>query len=359
MEDFMHKDLFLDILRVDSTSGRERAFAEMLKVRLVEFFGGRCEVEEYEVGDGTLNLLFKWGEPKVVLCTHLDTVPPYIAPSEAYVHEGDILPDGAAAAGDGVMFCGRGTCDAKGQLFAMAETCKTLSDKGLTGFGMLLLSGEETGSFGAKAWNRDCRPFDTVVVCEPTDNCMVSASKGTKSFAVKINGTPCHSGYPELGHSAVTAFAEFMDILRAERFPEDPVLGATTWNIGKLHSDNPQNILSPELTFRVYFRTTFASDLYVQEFMKSLASRRLNGCVLEIEAFGGDSPAGYMTVEGIPVKTVAFGSDAPQLKKFPNRALCGAGTIKVAHTEKEYVLLSDLETAVAQYIRIIEQTLAQ
>ena len=36
--------------------------------------------ELMEVGDGTLNLLLSWGTPRVVFCTHMDTVPPYIAP---------------------------------------------------------------------------------------------------------------------------------------------------------------------------------------------------------------------------------------------------------------------------------------
>ena len=40
-----------------------------------------------EVGDGTLNLLLTWGEPRVVFCTHMDTVPPYIPP---------VFPDGTA-----------------------------------------------------------------------------------------------------------------------------------------------------------------------------------------------------------------------------------------------------------------------
>ncbi len=37
--------------------------------------------ELMEVGDGTLNLLLSWGTPRVVFCTHMDTVPPYIPPT--------------------------------------------------------------------------------------------------------------------------------------------------------------------------------------------------------------------------------------------------------------------------------------
>ena len=47
-------DLFLEMLRIDSTSSREKALSDFLKVRLPD---GRCSVESFDVGDGTENLL--------------------------------------------------------------------------------------------------------------------------------------------------------------------------------------------------------------------------------------------------------------------------------------------------------------
>ena len=69
----MDLDFFHRILSVDSTSGKEVELADMLAVEL-SAPGRRTDV--YEVGDGTRNLFVSWGEPKVVFCTHLDTVPP-------------------------------------------------------------------------------------------------------------------------------------------------------------------------------------------------------------------------------------------------------------------------------------------
>lgn len=71
----MNWDLFKEMLSIDSTSGREREMADWLLKHLEA-----PKKESFEVGDGTLNLLFSWGRPKVVFCTHMDTVPPYIAP---------------------------------------------------------------------------------------------------------------------------------------------------------------------------------------------------------------------------------------------------------------------------------------
>ena len=337
---------FQEFLSIDSTSGKERKVAEWLAERLPGMFpaANRPALRAEEVGDGTLNLLLTWGTPRIVFCSHLDTVPPYIEPSFA----------------DEVIK-GRGSCDAKGQVFAIVETCKKLAEAGKTDFGMLLLAGEETGSWGAKAFAKTEFRAEYLVVGEPTDNCMVSASKGTKSFDLKFTGEPFHSGYPQYGVSAVDLFIEFVNALKANDFGMDPVLGETTWNIGLVHSDNPQNILSPELTCRIYFRTTFVSDEAVQQWMAAapsvipgLTSSVIPGLTgnLTVTPRGGDTPARYWTVEGLPSKSVAFGSDAPHLKIFTHKAICGPGSITVAHRDDEHVLVADLETAVEQYLHL-------
>lgn len=357
---YMDLNFFHKILSMDSTSGKEAELADMLAVELTA--PGRT-VDVFKVGDGTRNLMVSWGCPKVVFCTHLDTVPPYISPT---FHE-----DRAD---------GRGVCDAKGQIFAMYEACKALETKGCSGFALLLLAGEETGSFGAKAFSAMAQErgwnADWVIVGEPTDNCMASAAKGTKSFEVTFEGKACHSGYPENGASAIMYFNDFMNALRSIVFPQDPVLGATTWNVGKLVSDNPQNILSDKLSCRVYFRTTFESDTMVCNIMKNIAGEdarlRFGRPVaqdgsdivakevapwqkaMRVKAYGGDTPSHFEVLPGFEAKPVAFGSDAPQLTCFRHKILCGPGSILVAHRPEEYIDFADLETAIAQYVRIYE-----
>ena len=344
----MNLGMFLEILSVPSTSGEERSLAEFLRERLPF---GDCLVRADEVGDGTLNLLFDWsgtGGTSFVFCTHLDTVPPYIAPEVSGVRKGDVLPDGKAAEKDDTMVRGRGSCDAKGQIIAMYSACHRLYEEGFRDFGLLLLAGEETGSFGAKAYSKDRPGGRFVLVGEPTDNCMVTASKGTKAFEVTIPGKACHSGYPDQGRSAVDRFVRFYNALRMTRFPDDPVLGDTTWNIGKLISDNPQNILSPEVRFRLYFRTTFATDGLLEDILSGIFPHDAS-----VTACGGDTPLNYFhDVEGIETKAVSFGSDAPRLTGFRMKAICGPGSILTAHTDKEYVLLSQLKKAESQYVRI-------
>ena len=443
--------LFREMLEIDSTSGRERNLADFLAEKMktdrnrLERFDVATMAEDVPEGCGLpQNLLFSWGVPEVLFCTHLDTVPPYILPTfESLAHEDasgtdDLSKKGMADTKDlpeteasrvlcdngivDIKVSGRGTCDAKGQIFAMWEACKALETKGYDGFGLLLLAGEETGSFGAKIFNSllSCAPSTSspdsstssptisalsstlsfmsglspvmssetetspdlwVIVGEPTDNCMATAAKGTKSFEVTFKGEAFHSGYPEHGASAVEMFGDFLNALRSIRFPYDDILGETTYNIGKLISDNPQNILSPELKCRVYFRTTFESDQMVCNVMKNMAGpdaklrfgrpKVQDGSdivskdvapwqsSMSVKALGGDSPTKYETFEGFETKPVSFGSDAPQLTAIPHKILCGPGSILVAHRPDEHILMSDIETAIGNYIRMAEQIISK
>lgn len=323
-------DLYMEMLGIESTSGMERALSERLAQRLKT---PGCTLTRYEVGDGTENLLFAWGDPQIVFCTHMDTVPPFIPPTVEELPDGDLL------------FKGRGTCDAKGQIIALYTACLELEARGCTGFGLLLLSGEETGSFGAKAFRTQHPGGRVVIVGEPTDGCMASASKGTKSFGLTFRGVSSHSGYPENGASAVERFVDFASGLRTADIPSDPVLGETTWNIGKLVSDNPQNILSDRLDCRIYFRTTFASDAAVCEMMKTVPHA-------EVTVYGGDTPMEYLTLDGFRTKAIAFGSDAPQLTNYESKILCGPGSILVAHRPEECIRLSELQEAADNYVEM-------
>ena len=241
----MDVGFFLEILGMNSTSGNELRLSEFLKERLPFYIPEKkfpdFRVFEQKVDENSMNLLLDWsgtGSPEYVFCTHMDTVPPYIKPSLGLVGKGDRLPDGKIAEQDDTLITGRGSCDAKGQIFTMLNAAIRLAEDGFSNIGVLLVSGEETGSYGAKAWDKEMPGGKFVLVGEPTDNKMISASKGTKQYGLTFFGKSCHSGYPEHGESAIDIFVDFVDRLREVEFPDDPILGRTNWNIGELSSDS-------------------------------------------------------------------------------------------------------------------------
>src|SRR3954470_11604339 len=76
------------------------------------------------------------GRPRVVINTHIDTVPPWFAAYE-----------------DDDFIYGRGACDTKGILAAMIAAGERLRADGINDFAYLLVVAEETDSIGAKRAN--------------------------------------------------------------------------------------------------------------------------------------------------------------------------------------------------------------
>src|SRR3954454_2307631 len=74
--------------------------------------------------------------PDIVLCAHMDTVPPYFPFRE-----------------DAARIYVRGACDDKGVIAAQIAAVETLKQQGVA-VGLLFTVGEETDSAGAKAANR-------------------------------------------------------------------------------------------------------------------------------------------------------------------------------------------------------------
>jgi len=312
----------LQLMKIDSTSGREGELADFIAGN---FHQPGADLEIQDAGDGTKNLFYRWGTPEIIFCTHLDTVPPYIEPT----------------AGEKVI-SGRGACDAKGQIITAWNVCKELCLEGETNFGLLLVAGEETGSKGAKAANSLIRDCKYVIIGEPTENKLIRAGKGIQLYDVQISGISCHSGYPQYGESAVEGMRTFLNRLAGLEFPVDPVLGSSTFNIGMLSSGNAYNVLPDLVTFKLYVRTTFASHHLVDDSLRSITDDKTL-----ITRVREDKPFEYYDPGGFENDTVAFGCDGPSLTNLGKCLLYGPGSIRTAHTENEHILLEDIEKAIA------------
>jgi len=315
-------DFFLNILNFDSTSGSEN--------NLVKYIYENCkhaksEVEIQETEGGRLNIFFKFGEPRIIFCSHLDTVPPYIPPLKK----------------DNDIIYGRGSCDAKGQIAYLFEVYKQLIDEGHNNIGMLMVSGEEDGSQGARRANRDIKNCDYIFVGEPTENKLIKASKGNLLVNATFRGKNCHSGYPQYGDNAIERMFRFFRELESTNFEEDPVLGKTTYNIGRMESNNAQNVVSDFVKCKIFFRTTFKTNDILKKKLNEIKDDKT-----EFEFVYGDEPIYFHTVDGFETNVVSYGTDAPEFRNIKNKILYGPGSILDAHTENEFVKIKDLYKAV-------------
>lgn len=314
-------DFLLDILKFDSTSGSENELARHIAAVYTPRDAG---VEIQKTPAGRLNLFFKYGEPKIIFCSHLDTVPPYIPP--------DV---------DGNIIRGRGTCDAKGQLAYLFEAFKQLHSSGNSDIGMLMLSGEEDGSQGAIRANKSISNTECIIIGEPTENKLIKASKGILLAKAVFKGKSCHSGYPGMGDSAFTGMLEFFKKLEKIYFENDDILGETTYNTGSVYSNNASNVV-PDLTeCKILFRTTFASAKLIKEKINNITDVKT-----ELEFIYEDEPMTFTTFEGFETGVVSYGTDAPAFTNIKKKILYGPGSILDAHTENEKIKIDDLYKAV-------------
>jgi acetylornithine deacetylase len=204
-----------------------------------------------------------------------------------------------------------------------------------------MLAGEEVGSYGAQTANKLIKGCKYVIVGEPTENKLIKAGKGNILIEFAISGKAAHSGYPKKGDNAIERFRVFLNNLKGLDFPEDEILGDTTYNAGLLSSDNAHNVISDNVSFKVFFRTTFATHNILEEKIKEICDEHI-----KYKVQYGDEPIEFHTVEGFETGIVSYGSDAPELFNLGKRLLYGPGTIFVAHTQEEHVVIEDLHKAV-------------
>jgi acetylornithine deacetylase len=325
-------ELTKELMRIPSVTGSEGEVGRRLASVLDEL-GYRVETQE--VSTGRANVMAYAGDPDVILCTHIDTVPPFLDVDE-----------------DDTALYGRGACDTKGIIAAMLEAGGRLRADGVDQFAYLFVVGEETGGDGAKAANELDWSSRYVIVGEPTGNQLARAQKGTLMANLTVEGKAAHSGYPDAGRSAVHPLVEVLhDCIRAD-WGKDPVLGSATCNVGVVQGGEKANILAPEAMASLMLRTV-EDPAQSRERLSLLVGERA-----QIDILAGAAPQFMHVVDGFPDTVVSFGSDVPYLGKLGRPLLVGPGSILDAHTASEKILKQDLLDGVDLYERLIRKLLA-
>ena len=327
--------LTLEFCKIPSVTGDEAAVCAHVATRL-RSAGYTVTTQQVGEIEGRTNVLAVLDTPRILLTTHLDTVPPHYDP----IDEGETL-------------LGRGVLDAKGIAAAMICAAQALAAKGERRVGLLFVVGEETSSDGAREAAKGFVPHvDYLVNGEPTDGLLVRAMKGAMTFELSAPGKACHSAFPQLGHSAVHQLVDDLGALLQTPWPSDYNLGPTTLNVGVIQGGVAPNVLAPSAKAQLIMRTT--ADPATLE--ATIRDRLSPGTVLDVSSASG--PVHLHVVDDDPTCVVAFGSDVPYLSPLGTPLLVGPGSIHDAHTSHERIAKADLHAAVAQYVSISERLLA-
>jgi len=323
-----------ELIDIPSVTGDEFQVGTSL-AELLGRYGYQVEVQE--LSRDRANVIATTGATaRVVLSTHMDTVPPHVASSE-----------------DDEFIHGRGACDAKGIIAAQIAAAEQLRTEGVTEIGLLFTVDEEVTSAGAKIANEHplALSCEYLINGEPTDNRLAVGTKGSLQVTIKTAGRAAHSAYPEQGDSAIEKLLDVLGAVRQISWPADETFGETTCNIGVLSGGSRANVVPDEAQTVLQIRlATHASAA------RDLLESAVDGRAL-VEYKSVHDPVRLMALDGFEQTIVRFTTDIPYLTNWGAPLLIGPGSILDAHTEHERVAKSELTKAVEIYANLAKELL--
>lgn len=312
------------------------------------------------------------GTPKVLLSSHIDTVPPYI-PYSLY------RPKHSSKDSD-ILIYGRGTVDDKACVAAqILTTLELLSNPSApldpSDIALLFVVGEETRGDGMKHFS-DSKLYTKsiksslkgVIFGEPTDGILASGHKGIAMAHIKATGKAAHSGYPWLGKSAnsmiipaLMVLDKLGDLLPEEGgLPRSKHFGNSTVNVGYMNGGIAANVIPAHAEAKVSFRLAGGTSESVKKIILNAISGADPHGELEVDIFQGYGPVKLdVDVPGFDSQVVNYGTDVVNLEvaEGVKRYLYGPGSIQVAHGDNEGLTVGELEQAVVDYKKLVKHVL--
>lgn len=328
------------------------------------------QTELQPLGDNRANALARVGvgRPALVLCGHLDVVPPG---GQKWTRD----PFGGEIA-EGKVW-GRGSSDMKGGLAAMVAAVRALArvPRDLPNDVVLVCTvGEETDKQGAQAacghpWLADAVGL---VIGEPTGLKIATEQRGALWVEVTAIGKAAHGSMPETGINAAVRLLRFLgDALNLPTGIADPVLGQPTLTLGTLNAGVAPNVVPDRASATLDLRTVRAQDhVRFLESLRVLIER--HACDdptfrAEIRILRDlppvqtprDAPlvrrairatAGILGTES-PVFSVPYMTDAATMQPLLNVpvVVLGPGEIELAHQTDEWIAVDRLVAAAQIY----------
>jgi acetylornithine deacetylase len=334
------EEVLAAFIDVESISGNEENMGLSVEAWLRT---NGWETMRQQVTQNTFNVFAHRGNsnPPLILNSHLDTVPPFIPFSE-----------------DEDNIYGRGACDAKGQIVALVFAAQEMMAEGSLNpndIGLLFTTQEETTSLGMITANQLGITPKYILTGEPTDRVLALGHKGSVSLVIESFGKAAHSGYPELGKSAIVPLVKAIERLESKVWPYDPYFGQCTLNTGLISGGVASNVVPEYARANIMIRNVIPFEELQKQIDEVIGTE--DG--LNVTYVSRDNPFLCSTVPGFPYGIMSFGTDLPSFVGNHQSYLYGPGSILVAHTADEYISKQELYTTIEDYKILVTRILAQ
>jgi acetylornithine deacetylase len=317
------------LIRIQSLSGKEKPMYDELS----SYFKKRgYKVFSIPTSPTRVNLFAYKQPPTVVLCSHMDTVPPYVSLKETPT-----------------TLYGRGACDTKSIIATQLTAAERLNNDRI---GFLYVVGEEVDHCGVvdseRFLKKKLKGCKAIIVGEPTENKLATATKGIVKVKLNVKGKAAHSAYPALGVSAVHPLIEALARIQNLSFPVDRQLGKSTLNVGLIKGGVAANVFAPSASADILVRTTVKSERILKK-IKKVCKKNIKLTVDSI-----NDPIQLDTVPGFSTSIVSFNTDLPYMKGLSKKLfLLGPGSILHAHRPDERILKKEIVKGVRLYEKLI------
>ena len=322
-----------ELIDIPSVTGEEFQIGTSLGDLLVRL---GYHVELQDISPERSNIIATTqAKPRVVLSTHMDTVPPFIASSE-----------------DDEFIYGRGACDAKGIIAAQIAAAERLRGDGIDEIGLLFTVDEEVTSVGAKIANEHpiAESCEFLINGEPTDNRLAIGTKGSVQATISAQGRAAHSAYPEQGESAIEKLLDALARIRKIPMPADAALGPSTLNIGVIGGGRAPNVIPDDARAEIFYRLVDSG-----ESLQAATIDAVNGLAEAKQVL--IIPAIHLgSMEGFETAVMSYTTDIPAFNgAWGKPYLIGPGSIHVAHTNEERIPKTEITEAIQIYEKLVRR----
>ena len=253
-------------------------------------------------------------QPKVIVSSHIDTVPPFIPYSAS-----------DASPGADTVLGGRGSVDAKASVAAQVVALTELLGAGeVEGDDVMrvFVVGEEVDGVGMRRVSSTLEGleppprFHAAIFGEPTEGRLACGHKGFLGCEVTARGRAGHSGYPWLGKSATEVLMRALvkvldtDLGSSERF------GKTTINVGHIEGGVAANVIPEKATANLALRIAIGPQDEGAKIVKERLWKVLQS--VDEEAFEMKCHNGYGAID---CACDVDGMDAPQSEQSDGERL--------------------------------------